>query len=202
MGECVYVYGDSHANFSFKNLNVNHINYNQHSITMHRIGRDNKIINFDNREHDNNSIICLVYGEIDCRCQIIKQLYLGRNEDEIINTLIDEYFTTIKNNVKQYKKIIIVGIIPPTSDKEFDNQNPKHPFVGSDEDRVRITYKMNKLLEEYCNKNINFIYFNPYSFYTKDNGTFKFEYSDTTVHLGDNTYFLDKFVELYNSINN
>ena len=131
----------------------------------------------------------------------MKQVFLGRNEDEIINILIDKYFTTIKNNITKYKKIIIVGIIPPTSENDYEIKDTKYPFVGSDEDRVRVTYKMNKLLEEHCNININFIYFNSYNYYTNNNGTLKYEYSDKTVHLGDNAYFLDNFYQLYNTIN-
>ena len=42
----IYLYGDSHSNFSFINLNLPHTNNYSTSITMFRIGRDNKIINF------------------------------------------------------------------------------------------------------------------------------------------------------------
>jgi hypothetical protein len=101
-------------------------------------------------------------------------------------------------------KIIIIGIIPPTLQYDYEIQNgPKthHPFEGSDENRVRFTIKMNKLLKEYCHK-YSFIYFNPYSYYTKENGTLKYELSDKTVHFGDNKYFLEKIYELVNSFNN
>jgi len=37
---------------------------------MFRIGRDNQIINFNNKEHDENSILWFAYGEVDCRCHI------------------------------------------------------------------------------------------------------------------------------------
>ena len=43
----LYIFGDSHACASFKNLQVPHENMYQNSITMFRIGRDNTIINYN-----------------------------------------------------------------------------------------------------------------------------------------------------------
>jgi len=40
----IYIYGDSHGGHSFKLLQLPHENHSQPSITMFRIGRDNKII--------------------------------------------------------------------------------------------------------------------------------------------------------------
>ena len=80
---------------------------------MFRISRDNIIINFDKDKIINeNDIIILSYGEIDCRCHIQRQINNGRNEDDIINDLVNKYFITIKNNVVKKCKIIIVGVIP------------------------------------------------------------------------------------------
>ena len=59
----LFVYGDFH----------------RASITMHRIGRDNTIINFDPSMHDSNSIVVLDYGEVDCRNHIKKQTEMGRD---------------------------------------------------------------------------------------------------------------------------
>jgi hypothetical protein len=202
----IYIYGDSHALFSFKNLKIDHKNYYNVSITMFRIGRDNIIINFNkNNTIYDNDIIVLSYGEVDCRCHIRQQINKGRNEDDIINELVNNYFTTIKNNIIKKCKIIIVAVIPPTKQCDHDliNGPIKHefPFIGSDEDRVRYTNKVNKKLEELSNK-YNFIYFNPYCYYTREDGTLKHELSDKIVHLGDNSYFLEKFYDIYNVISN
>lgn len=199
----IYIYGDSHARFIFKNLHIDNHNQSQNSITMFRIGRDNHIINFNKDKYINeNDIICLVYGEIDCRCHIQRQINIGRNEDDVIHKLVYKYFLTIHNNIKIYKKIVVVGIISPTAQNEYEKiHGPiKHefPFIGTDEDRVRYTTKMNKLLEEYCIKN-EYIFFNPYHHYTRENGLLKHELSDSTVHLGNNAYFLEKFTALYNT---
>ena len=171
---------------------------------MFRIGRDNIIINFDKDIIQIEDTIILLYGEIDCRCHIQKQINLGKNEDDIIYELVNNYINTIQNNTMGLDiKIIIVGVIPPTQQNDYEILfGPilhEFPFMGSDEDRVRYTFKVNKLLEELSNKN-NFIYFNPYNYYTRDNGTFKFEFSDNNVDLRDNVYFLERFIDLYEKI--
>jgi uncharacterized protein YjdB len=39
-----------------------------------------------------------------------------------------------------------------------------------------------------------------YKYYEKEKGTLKYELSDDNVHLGNNEYFLNKFMELYETI--
>ena len=192
----IYIYGDSHANNSFNGLKISHVNNFYPSVTMHRIGRDNIIVNFDNSQHCDDDILCFVYGEIDCRCHIQRQIDSGKNEDYIIEELVQKYFITIQNNIKKYKKIIIVGIIPQVARNDYENINGpldlEFPFVGSDEDRVKYTYKINKLIEDNC-KSKDYVYFNPYSFYTNENGTLNFGFSDQQVHLRNNEHFLEEF---------
>ena len=63
----IHIYGDSHAEYSFRNLEKQNNNQSCHSITMFRIGRDNIIINFNKDIIEKNDIIVLSYGEVDCR---------------------------------------------------------------------------------------------------------------------------------------
>jgi hypothetical protein len=143
----------------------------------------------------------LCYGEIDCRIHISNQISLGRNEDDIISNLVTKYFTTLRNNITICKNIIIVGIIPTKRhvdfDKGFNTDNYKKEdwIRGSDEERVRYTKKMNTLIEEQCKVN-NYIYFNPYKYYENDDGTLKYEFSDPSVHLKNNVFFLQEFQNL------
>ena len=196
----IFVYGDSHGRFNFKNFlsndKIQFYNRQEDSRTMFRVSRDNVIINFDKNEHDKNSILCFNYGEIDCRCHIQKQINLGRNENEIIDTLIHKYFQSIQKNINIYKKIVIIAITPATNKYDYEkNYGPithNSPFLGSDQDRRRYTYKMNKTIEKYCHI-YNFIYFDPFSYYKREDESFNHTYSDSMLHLGDNKYFLDKF---------
>jgi hypothetical protein len=195
----IYLYGDSHAGFSFKNLKLDYNDLHCASITMFRVGRDNEIINFDkNRRLSENDIIVLSYGEVDCRCHIQRQINNGRGEDDVINELVEKYFLTIRNNIVRKNKVIIVGVIPPTKQSDYELiHGPilhEFPFVGKDEDRVRYTNKVNNKIEEYSKIN-NYIYFNPYAYYTRQDGTLKHELSDTTVHLRDNSHFLEQFYD-------
>lgn len=199
----IYIYGDSHANFNFKNLNLPHKNYYHNSITMHRIGRDNNIINFNRRQIKEKDTIVLVYGEVDCRCHIHRQIKLGKEEDAVISELVSNYFRTIQNNVPLQTKVIIVGVVPPTykpNEETREDPNNMFPIIGTNEERVRYTYKVNCLLEEMANAH-NYVYFNPHSYYTSSEGTMKPELSDNCVHIGNNTFLLEKFGELYEKIN-
>ena len=199
----IYIYGDSHANYCFKNLSIPHLKYHENSITMFRIGRDNLIVNF-NKEFiaaaaaAATATIVFTYGEIDCRCHIHRQKGLGRDEDEIICELVNNYIDTIKNNTEGLDaNIFIVAVIPPTkqSDYELLNGQITHefPFLGCEADRVRYTSKVNTLLELSSVKH-GYTFFNPYDYYRRADGTLKYELSDNTVHLGDNGHFLEMFM--------
>ena len=202
----IYIYGDSHTVYSFKDLTLPSMNLSSVSVTMFRIGRDNIIINFNKDIIQNGDIIILSYGEIDCRCHIQRQINLGKHEDDIIDELVNNYIRTIQNNtIDMDVKIIIVGVITPTKQCDYEKIHGPilhdFPFIGSDEDRVRYTNKVNKLLQELSDHN-NYIYFNPYYYYTRPDGTLKHELSDKTVHLGDNSFFLERFMDLYEKIGN
>lgn len=150
-----------------------------------------------------DDVVVLSYGEVDCRCHIQKQINTGRNEDDVINELVDTYFQTIRNNIPETRKIIIVGVIPPTKQYDFEKLHGpilhQFPFVGTDQDRVRYTWKVNKRLKEHSIAH-NYIYFNPYAFYTRDDGTLKYELSDKNVHLGDNSHFLKEFYDIHTDL--
>jgi len=193
----IFIYGDSHAKFSFQNLYCN--NYQEHSITMHRIGRDNKIINFYNIMHNSNSVIILCYGEVDCRCHIHRQIQLGRREDEIISELVNGYFNTLKNNIIIYQKIIVCAIIPPMNKSKFEAiHGPithEFPMLGTDDERVRFTQKMNMLIQQKCVE-YDYIFFDPYENYTDNEGCLKYELSDTICHIKNNEFILENIKKI------
>jgi len=190
----IYIFGDSHADFNFRNFRAN--NYAVPSITMHRVGRDNIIMNFKPMFNNEDSTFLFNYGEVDCRCNIGKQIIDGRNLQEVSQLLVDNYFKTIKNNVKLYKNIIVVAIIPPTKKGDFEKiYGPithEYPFVGSDDDRLLYHKTVNSLLEDRCVEN-GFIFFDPFDHYSDDDGFLLHSLSDTQVHIGDNSEILEEF---------
>ena len=203
----IYIYGDSHANYCFKNLPITHFKYHENSITMFRIGRDNLIVKFNKEDIAAAAAaaavaavatIVFTYGEIDCRCHIHRQKGLGRDEDDIICELVNNYINTIKNNTEGLDaNIFIVAVIPPTKQSDYEllhgQITHEYPFLGSDADRVRYTSKTNRLLELSSVK-YGYTFFNPYDYYRRADGTLKYELSDNTVHIGDNRHFLDMFM--------
>ena len=194
----VFIYGDSHADRSFRN--TPYTNFFQTGVTMYRIGRDNMITNFDPSMHTKNSIIVLHYGEIDCRNHIKKQIDKGRDEDTIIKELVNCYFETIKNNVLNYKHIVIIAVMPPFERYNYDSlYGSSLPFVGTDEERVRYTEKMNQVLQSKCSE-YEYIFFDPFEYYKNEKKCLKIELSDSDVHLGNNAHFIQKFGELLTEI--
>ena len=193
----LFIYGDSHAHFNFRN--IPHHDFHRASITMHRIGRDNTIINFDPSMHDSNSIIVLDYGEVDCRNHIKKQTEKGREEETVIEDLVRNYLQTIRNNVSQHRHIVIVAVVPPTEILQYESVNGpithEYPFVGTDSERVRYTERMNALLEQKCSE-YGYVFFDPFEHYKNENGCLKRELSDSNVHVGDTTLLIQQFEEL------
>ena len=109
---------------------------------------------------------------------------------------MSKYFESIKKNVKCHKKIVIIALTPQTLIFDFENVNgpitTKHPFVGSDQDRIKYTFTLNKVIQEYCVLN-NFYYFDPFDYYKRSDGSLNREFSDRYVHIENNKHFLQKF---------
>lgn len=166
---------------------------------MHRIGRDNIIINFDQKYNNSDNVFIFFYGEVDCRCHIYRQLQLGRNVDEIVESLISSYFNTIHNNIVKYKKIIIGSITPPVN-KEWHESihgviTHSFPILGTDEERVNYTKLMNNKIKEYCLK-YNYIFLDTYNYYSDKNGLLIIEKSDNNCHILDNSYIHSKILDI------
>jgi len=194
----IYLYGDSHSRESFKGLPFPHESRTENSVTMHRIGRDKVIVNWKPCNVVDTCIF--VYGEVDCRAHIGKQIALGRTEEEVINTLTTEYIDTIKRVTNC--KVIVVSVIPPTTRREYEAEvliDPGFPFESSDEDRVRYTKLVNNRLCELCHQN-NFIFFTPYAEYTREDGCLRRELSDGNVHVGDSRYVISQFKEISHNL--
>jgi hypothetical protein len=183
----IYLYGDSHARSSFKGITSPHECRAESSVTMYRIGRDKSIVNWKPCNPDDTVI--LAYGEVDCRAHIGKQVDLGRTEDEVIQELTNAYIDTVRSVARCH--VIIVAVIPPTTNAEYCRENPDggFPFVSSDVDRVRYTRKVNETLKSLCRQN-KFVFFTPYDPYTREDGCLRRELSDGNVHIGNTAHIL------------
>jgi hypothetical protein len=173
---------------------------------MFRIGRDNHIINFKKDHNSKDRVFCLVYGEVDVRGHIGKQVHYGRHHENVCKELVDAYFLAISQNITEFKAIIIMAISPPTASNDHEPCNIHSevtggpiPFIGTDSDRVIYRNRINELLNEGCSK-LGYIFFNPYEPYTRQDGTLKYELSDKCIHVGKNRYILDEFYKVYGSV--
>lgn len=198
----IYILGDSHGYHNYKNNpNPNVINLYQNNITMHRIGRDNVIINFDRIQKCPDDIYVFCYGEIDCRCHIQQQINVGRKQEDIIQELVQKYFTTINNHTKNSKMVVITAIVPPVSRSIYEKYNGpithEFPFVGTDEERLQFTTNLNAKLAEYCQL-YGYYYFYPYEPYILEDGTLNFAMvENNNIHINDNTHINTTLLRLF-----
>jgi hypothetical protein len=197
--EMLHIYGDSHADFNFRNLTLPNNNHQQPSVTMHRIGRDKIIVGLSPDHLLPLNTFVFQYGEVDCRCHVARQILLGRDADEICTQLVDDYIAIISENITSYRSIVVCAVVPPTAQYDYEVINGpithEFPFVGTDAERVSYTRRINVLLEKKCLER-GFFFFNPYASYSRNDGTLKYELSDNCVHIKDNILLLTEFYSL------
>lgn len=204
----IYTIGDSHSIVYSKSKYVDNYFW-LGAFTMHRVGT--RLVNFNNVECDplgfgkeiksvpTDGIVISSFGEIDVRNNIYKQVCLGRHEDEIICTLVNNYIEALKLNKIKYKYIACPSIVPVRKNYESEQT----PVRGSDEDRLRYTLKLNYLLQTQLPK--HGIYFlNLYPYYCTQDGYLidDEKYRDPSVHI-QHTEHMDKellkMIEYFNS---
>ena len=185
----IYSIGDSHSILYDKSELVENYFW-LGGMTMHRVGT--RFINFSGVECDplgcgkevksvpTDGIVLACFGEIDVRHHVFKQVCLGRNEDEILCTLVSNYIILLKLNSIKYKYIGCPSLVPVR--KNYNNQET--PVSGSDEDRLRYTLKLNHLLHLELPKH-GFYFMNLYPYYSTPDGYLIDDdnYRDNSVHL-------------------
>ncbi len=176
----IYAIGDSHAAYTFHDLPKTLV-YHVGPVTMHRIGRDQPILN-EHLHIQKDGLWIFCFGEIDVRCHVFKQSQL-RPEIDVLRDLASRYEQAILK--QNHPHIAILGIVPPTRFHP-SKQNPEYPMQGSDQDRLRYTTILNQYLYQICLKNQwVFLHLNP--FYQDKEGFMQESLSDGTVHIGDNS---------------
>jgi hypothetical protein len=176
----IHVIGDSHAQ-EFSTIQKCEIHY-LGPRTMHRIGRDGlALLNFQALGIEENDVVVLAFGEIDVRCHIGRQRDLfSRDLDEVIDTLLDNYFHAISSNRSQYAciHVAVYTATPPISLAT----NIGYESYGSVRDRVFITKTLNqKLIQKAHSLDIAVI--DVYDSYADVEGILIPEYSDGSVHI-------------------
>ena len=200
----VHIFGDSHAYYCFSNAQekgeweersvfrfkrrglMRYLRFDIHylgSVTMHRVGRDGfAILNVGGIVRQGDTLV-FVFGEIDVRCHIGKQRdEKGRSLDEIINTLVKNYFRTISANVQLCPdvKVVVMGTVPPRDPApEFLSL----PIYGSLEDRVQVNNALCDALAAACLEH-GYYFLDIRPDLSNSDGSMAFELSDGIVHVG------------------
>jgi len=196
-GARIYVHGDSHAMLLFKDFDVQHENFAEYGTTMHRVGRDGVIPKHLVSHNSEDSTFVFVYGEVDCRAHVKRQIEAGRTAEEVCDTLVTAYFKTIKANITTYKSIIVVGVPPPTDRADHTHTyahkfKPELVFVGTNAERVAYTRLLNARIEAACFE-YGYMFFTPFANYTRADGCLEYSLSDGCIHIGKNAEFLKTF---------
>ena len=194
----IHTFGDSHSVFGWKNcrnVESHHIG----AILCYSFGQEKlnrcDISNFDLKYNDS---VVFCFGEIDCRCHIHKHVTDEKSYKMIIDEIVYNYTQAIKMNIDhckiKLKNVCIYNVVPPIQ-KHTAYDNPKYPFIGSDEDRKKYVLYFNKCLKKECEKN-KWFFFDVYNSYVNKNGFLNKKFSDGSVHIKDGR-FLNQVINNY-----
>lgn len=190
-----HTFGDSHSSFhggwtkiKIKNFKI---------LTNHFGGKTMSFFSSKNitdiLKTSHIDIICLCYGEIDCRVHINK---FEPNYESRIDEIVTWYFNGISNIRKLYNniKICVYNVVPPVAREKEENKwmesGSASPAAGTDIQRKKYTLYMNKKLKEYCILN-NCIFFDVYNKYVDNEGFLNPVYSDQNCHISDPIYLTE-----------
>jgi hypothetical protein len=190
----IHIFGDSHSYNGFDNISTLDIHYIG-SVLCYSFGEEKtKRLNIKDYNVKNGDVVIFCFGEIDCRCHIHKRVTPEKSYTNIIDAIIDNYFEAIKENISSYTdiKVYVYNVVPPV-EKHNTEENPNHPFLGSDDERKKYVLYFNTKLKEKC-LNFDFNFFDVYNKYVNKNGFLNKEFSDNVVHI-KNGIFIQEFIE-------
>lgn len=125
------------------------------------------------------SHILLCFGEIDCRCHLVKQAELQKKSlSTIVLSCVNEYLKVIKE-LKELGFEVSVWNVLPTS----QSFNPTYPFYGTEEERNYSAYLFNNYLEETAQL-YGFTFVSIYKYLVRKNYKTKSAFFFDDIHLG------------------
>lgn len=198
----IHTIGDSHSHNGWSGI----INHHLGPVLCYSFGKEKlnrcDIRNFNINDGD-TIIFCL--GEIDCRCHIHKHITDTTTYQDIIDNLVDNYFEAIELNISisqiKLKNVCVYNVVPPIQ-KYNTLENPKYPYLGTDEERKKYVLYFNKKIQEKCFEK-EYIFFDVYNHYTDENGFLKKELSDGNVHISNGVYishFMNEHILLQDKV--
>jgi|GEM_PF-1728005 len=92
--------------------------------------------------------ILMCFGEIDCRCHLLKQADLqNKSLPEIIDLCVHRYFQVIDELIGLGFRLMVWNVIPSAN-----SNNIEYPTYGSMEERNRCSMMFNAVVKQECEK--------------------------------------------------
>ena len=91
--------------------------------------------------------VIFAFGEIDCRCHILKQC-INNDYKSMIDEIVNNYAAAIEANVIQYAslKTCVLSIVPSVRAHQI-KQNKEFPYSGTDEERKECVAYYNRYVK-------------------------------------------------------
>lgn len=181
----LYSLGDSHCDFTFKNIpnvSINRLG----PLTMSRVGylEDNVLPNaVQNLNLSLNDTLILSFGEIDVRCWA--SIHFNRKQNfSFLQNWVDRYL--YRASTLNTKAKIAILSVPPPAPQSYIHQSHEFPVNGSDQERSLYTEVVNNFLKLGCQK-CNFIFLDVYSLYKDEYGMLPQNQADEQhIHIKNN----------------
>jgi hypothetical protein len=95
-----------------------------------------------------NSTVLLCFGEIDCRCHLIKQSEVqGKHIEEIVKDCVSNYFEVVDELTNAGYKVMVWNVVPTS-----ESVNAEYPTYGGHIERNRCTAFFNGELSKECER--------------------------------------------------
>ena len=185
----IHTIGDSHAHFGWSGVCCHWLG----PMLCFSFGTKKGLCDIKKYNITNKDTVIFCFGEIDCRCHIYKHVTKTLSYKDIINEIVEKYFCAIVEIMNNSKaQIFIYNVVPPV-EKCNTIQNPKYPYLGTDEERKKYVLYFNEQLKKKC-LDYKYGFFNIYDKYTDEYGFLNKKLSDGNVHIKNGT-FITEFIQ-------
>lgn len=194
----IHCIGDSHASF-FSGYDEIQPQFPDQSRNLYPFFRSYRLgavlaynlVNLNTREQgreklldlisslDTGAAVLLCFGEIDCRCHLLKQADIQNQPLEaVVGNCVKNYFSAVDELIERKFKVLVWGVIPSAR-----SSNEDYPTYGSMEQRNECTAQFNRQLKEECLKR-GIAFISIFDNLINGQKETKLEYYFDTIHLG------------------
>ena len=194
----IYSIGDSHAEFSFRNI-PEISRKATGALTLKRVGNaeDNELLKIIEKLNPQpNDMVIFCFGEIDIRCHVKPLLdhRSGITLESLLTEWVDNYIHKIETLNMNGALRIISSVVPPVKKDAPGIHHSSYPVMGSDEERVLYTQKINELFLKKCQEK-NWLFLDICSKYKNEAGMLDVINPRDTMHITNTEKVRELLVE-------